>query len=213
MGIKRNLSGHTLESPKVGGELNPDPPRLPPPSPHPCYPVHISIMQLFERRSKFVKTSHERELWKQVTATYMSDEETESEGDGFVIRIPSWKSDLLNKVLSRLDKRYDAKRATSCSKPKENRKIGTCSTREVPEGIPKWAVKKVSSSSSVSTDVSPSSSTVIDRTPTSNPGHRRTARPIGLFNDGSSNDEGSEESDESDDELDPMIRAATMELC
>ena len=120
---------------------------------------------------------------------------------------------ILNKVLSRLDKRYDAKRATSRSKPKENRKIGTCSTREVPEGIPKWAVKKVSSPSSVSTDVSPSSSTVIDRTPTSTPGHRRTAMPIGLFNDGSSNDEGSEESDESYDELDPMIRAATMKLC
>lgn len=51
----------------------------------------------------------------------MSDEETDSEDEGFIIRTPSWRSDLLNKLIARLDRRYEEKRksATSRSKPKE----------------------------------------------------------------------------------------------
>ena len=41
------------------------------------------LLQLFDRRSKFV-CSNERELWGQLNAVYMSDEETDTENEGFI---------------------------------------------------------------------------------------------------------------------------------
>ena len=152
-----------------------------------------------------------------MTAAYMSDEETDCDDEGFIIRKPSWRSDLLNKLLLRLDKQYEDKRksATSRSKPKEKRKSGTFSTRQEPEGIPKWAFKKACESSPSSSGVSGDcgATETCSRTPTSTPGH--TAQPAYLFNDysdTSADNDSSSTDDESDDELSTMIRAATMKL-
>lgn len=176
-------------------------------------------MQLFERRSKFIKDANERTLWKHMTSVYMSDEETDYESEGFIIRKPLWRSDLLNKLLLRLDKRYDDQRKSATRrKPREKRKIGTFSIRKEPQGVPKWALKKTQSPSSSGSLSSNDSSieTPHDQdsiepgcsssslTPTSIPGH--TAKPTYLFDD-SSDDIGSSD-EQSDDEFSTMIRAA-----
>ena len=143
----------------------------------------------------------------------MSDEETDNEDEGFIIRKPSWRSDLLKKLIMRLDRRYENKRksSTSRSKPKEKRKPGNLSTRTQPQGIPKWALQQAPSSPqfcesrALSQDFN---EPLLSSTPI------HTLQPdVNLSSEDSANEyENSDADDESDEELSTMIRAATMTL-
>lgn len=84
-----------------------------------------------------------------MSPAFMSDEETDDEG-GFTIRKPKWRSDLLNRLLSHLDKRYDDSRKNSTirTKPRERRQPGDSSERHKPFGAPAWAVQEESAPSS-----------------------------------------------------------------
>ena len=42
--------------------------------------MNVSVLQSFDRRSKYVKAANEAELWKQVTVEYMTDESDKEDG-------------------------------------------------------------------------------------------------------------------------------------
>ena len=155
----------------------------------------------------------------------MSDEETDNEGTGFTVHELSWRSNLLNRLLSRLDKRYDEhrKKSTLRTKAREIRILGEYSTRSKPFGAPKWTFQEQSSPTETGSltespmlQQSPGSSRD-SATPIAHLVHSNLSTPSGsmshalnptqLFN-GSEVDE----SDASDDELETLIRAATMKL-
>lgn len=191
-----------------------------------------------------MKGANERKLLKQISATYMSDEETDAEGTGFTVRKLSWRSNLLNRLLSRLDKRYEEQRKNSTlrTKPREKRTLGEFSTRGKPFGAPKWTFQELSTPPE--TDVSPSiqpppppcmqSPIIVQRspsngspgtsqdsavydTPTTNPVYHMPTTPSGSNSCALDPTQLFEEdpemsSDSSDDELETLIRAATMRL-
>ena len=72
----------------------------------------------------------------------MSDEETDNESNGFTVHKLSWRSNVLNRLLSRLDGRYDESRknSTICTKPREQRKLGEFSDRTKPFDAPQWTL-------------------------------------------------------------------------
>ena len=88
--------------------------------------IFLTFFLAYERRSKFIKGTSKRKLWKQLTPPYMSDEETDKESNGFTVHKLSWRSNVLNRLLSRLDGRYDESRKNSTihTKPREQRKLG-----------------------------------------------------------------------------------------
>lgn len=106
-----------------------------------CY---YHVMQVYDRRTRYVKGPNERNLWKQITAAYMSDEETDDEGNGFLVKKLQWRSNLLNRLVARLDKRYHESRnsTTVRKKPRESRKPGGHSLRKRPYGAPKWTYEE-----------------------------------------------------------------------
>ena len=195
----------------------------------------------------------------------MSDEETDEEDGGFITHKPNWRSDLLNRLLTRLERRYDNSRKNSTvrTKPRERRQLGEWSTRPKPFGAPKWTVQDLHPESPVATglqnssqsltpdpdiehvhpsdssySVTPNTSSPVRRTgsfsgtPSGIPDHRAgsfSGTPSGIPDHRAGSFSGtpsgipdhragpthlfiSSDSDESDDELTTLIRAATMQL-
>ena len=154
----------------------------------------------------------------------MSDEETDDDEGGFVIHRPSWRSDVVVKLMEKLDKRYEASRQSKehC-KPREQRRIGSSSNRPPPKGAPTWAImssSEDSSSSLLSTPTTPAS--VNSNSFTSPPPSSSQCTPIrtAVGNTASRSLSYLEETpctdiigdttdNQSDEELDIMIRAAT----
>ena len=163
----------------------------------------------------------------------MSDEETDNESNGFTVHKLSWRSNVLNRLLSRLDGRYDESRknSTICTKPREQRKLGEFSDRTKPFGAPQWTLMEPQDAESPITpptcdgrrqashnpEIYGHSSDLAstpcysmepvqrrnDRTPNSAPSH--SLQPAQLFQEW-------DEEYVSDEELDTLIRAATMRL-
>ena len=75
----------------------------------------------------------------------MSDEETDTEDSNtFLKRSLTWRSDKLNRLIQKLDKRYvDSRKRKENSKPLKNRKDGPLSERSQPACAPKWAIAEV----------------------------------------------------------------------
>ena len=114
-----------------------------------CKTSYCTFMQLFERRSKLIQGQNERSLWKHITPAYMSDEETDTENGGFTLYKPKWRSDLLNRLLLRLDKRYEESRKKSRAKPREKRVVSSqYSSRRQPLDALNWTVRKTPSNES-----------------------------------------------------------------
>ena len=91
-------------------------------------------MQIFERRAKEVKPS-EANFWHQITPEMMSDEE--KQGEVFIRRQPSYRSQELNKFLSKLDKRYEKKPS---HQPRITRVMGSPIIKDVPRFAKRWMV-------------------------------------------------------------------------
>ena len=87
----------------------------------------------------------------QLNSTCMSDEETDTEDEGFVVHKPEWRSKLVNRLVTKLDERYNSTRAKkSTSKPRSARRLGSLSQRQPPKNVPHWSLAKKSSQTSVS---------------------------------------------------------------
>lgn len=173
----------------------------------------------------------------------MSDEETDNEGTGFTVHKLGWRSNLLNRLLSRLDKRYDENRKNSTlrTKPREKRTLGEYSTRCKPFGASKWTFQEQSSLTETESPVSvqqspPTESPITPQrlssrralrtfqdsarsnidTPTADPMCSSQTTPSGSLSNALDPTQLFEESDVdnivSDDELETLIRAATMRL-
>ncbi len=184
----------------------------------------------------------------------MSDEETDDESTGFKIRKLGWRSNLLNRLLSRLDKRYDEsrKKSTVRTKPREKRTLGELSIRGKPFGAPKWTFQDQSFPTESPVTVQTGSPSVQQSSPTESPvpvhlsspsitpsgfppgriiepmrprelccqttpsgNQNLSLDPTQLFNSDSDRDVSDgdvSDGDVSDDELETLIRAATMRL-
>ena len=96
--------------------------------------------------------SGERDLWRNLSAAFMSDEETDDENEGFVVRKVGWRSNLLNRLIKKLDERYNLSRtrSTKC-KTRCARHLGSPSLRSPPKDVPIWAISKPSHSIPLST--------------------------------------------------------------
>lgn len=96
-------------------------------------------MQLFERRTKYA-VGREVPVMQALNEKFMSDEETDSEDSNSLRkRTPRWRSERLNKLIQKIDKRYTISREKENSKPLKIRKTGTPSERLMPACAPHWA--------------------------------------------------------------------------
>lgn len=93
-------------------------------------------LQIYERRSKFVKKGRESKSWKVVTADMMSDEEKTD--DTYVRHQPEYRSEKFTAFLDKLDER-SFKKQTNHARYK--RTIGTPVKKTPPQGIEKWMIK------------------------------------------------------------------------
>ena len=84
-----------------------------------------------------VKNAKEKKLWQDVTPDMMSDEE--KIGEKYVRHQPSYRSDSLNKFVTKLDSRGDKKMSAH---PRTRRTIGSPRKLCAPTHARKWTVKK-----------------------------------------------------------------------
>ena len=132
-------------------------------------------LQLYERHTKHA-VGREIAVMQALNEKFMSDEETDSEdSNSFLKCSPTWRSDKLNRLIQKLDKRYfDSRKKRDNSKPLKSRKNGAPSKRLQPACTPKWAIAitlegSCSDSPTVS-DISPDeSASGCPTTVTSNP--------------------------------------------
>lgn len=93
---------------------------------------------------------------KQLNEKFMSDEESDSD-DSLVKRPLTWRSENLNKLISKLDKRFsNAREKKDNAKPMKVWKIGAPSTCLPPSISPNWAIE-IAADSMTSTSGTPSS--------------------------------------------------------
>ena len=97
----------------------------------------LPLLQTFERRGRLVVEA-EREMWKDVTAYMMSDEEDVGENT-FKTHQPEWRSAEFNVFLKQLDCRADTK-AANRAHPHRNRILGTPLKTTAPVGASDWMV-------------------------------------------------------------------------
>ena len=97
--------------------------------------IGFFVRQIYERRSNVVKEK-EAEKWKHVTPDMSEEEE---EGDSFIRHQPSWRSDIFNHFLEKLEGRYKAKHARSLAKP---RTYGEPVQKPPPASAPSWMVRQ-----------------------------------------------------------------------
>lgn len=77
----------------------------------------------------------------------MSDEETDTENEGFIIHRVEWRSRPINRLIAKLDECYNSSRAQiSKCKTKSARRLGPPSLRTSPRDAPHWAVTKSTNS-------------------------------------------------------------------
>lgn len=103
------------------------------------YNCNDKPLQKYERRGRLVGET-EREMWKHVTASMMSDEE-DIGGNTFKVHVPKWRSDELNVLLCELDSRADAKAAYR-SHPRRSRIQGTPHKVPAPSVSQDWMIRK-----------------------------------------------------------------------
>ena len=63
------------------------------------FSIIITCMQQYDRRSKMVRDTDERNLWGQLNSSYMTDEETDDEGGGFIQHKLKWRSTILDRLV------------------------------------------------------------------------------------------------------------------
>ena len=81
-------------------------------------------------------------LLSKLSEKYMSDEETDTENDGFIQRTPKWRNGHLSKLLMKLDEKYSKSSKTDKTRPTKPRRQGPYSDRMPPLNAPKWALSK-----------------------------------------------------------------------
>ncbi|KAL5517950.1 hypothetical protein EMCRGX_G003600 [Ephydatia muelleri] len=105
-----------------------------------------SQKKLYLKRQTVLKDEQERKKWAEIDPSYMTDE-SDYEKDLKKVKVthkPVWRSNLLNRLVHKLDKRLAAKKETveyTGFKQKE-RVAGLVSLSLVPNNAPAWAVDK-----------------------------------------------------------------------
>ena len=93
----------------------------------------------------------DKEKWTKIMKTYMmSSEESDSDpnNDDIIIKPLEWRSAIVNRFLSKLDEKLIETRSPQATRQHKCRiKSRTCSERDIPNGIPKWAIKTETSPS------------------------------------------------------------------
>lgn len=101
-----------------------------------------------------LKSGREKELWQDVTPDMMSDEE--QIGENYVRHQPSYRSDALNKFITKLDNRGDKKMSAH---PRTKRTMGSPRKLCPPSHARKWTVKNERIHSATEQDGSEDTST------------------------------------------------------
>ena len=96
------------------------------------------ILQSYERRSRAIKVSSEKEMkyWGQFTPDMMSDEE--KVGDQYICHLPSYRSDKLHKFIQRLDNWLEGTRS---SHARHTRVLGSPVEKQPPPRAKGWMLK------------------------------------------------------------------------
>ena len=71
---------------------------------------------------------------------YMTDEETDTENDGFIKRTPKWRNSHLSKLLMKLDEKCSKSSKMDKTRPMKPCRQGPYSDRMPPLNAPKWAL-------------------------------------------------------------------------
>eukprot|EP00731_Ephydatia_muelleri_P034664 Em0071g5a len=114
-----------------------------------------SQKKLYLKRQTVLKDEQERKKWAEIDPSYMTDE-SDYEKDLKKVKVthkPVWRSNLLNRLVHKLDKRLAAKKETveyTGFKQKE-RVAGLVSLSLVPNNAPAWAVDKADAAEAQST--------------------------------------------------------------
>ena len=87
-----------------------------------------------------MKEGREASLWGDVTPDMMSEEE--KDGEVYVRHAPAYRSNSLNRFISKLDHRLDTDIPNKTSHPSLERRVGSPRDKPVPKGCKKWIVKK-----------------------------------------------------------------------
>ena len=96
------------------------------------------FMQSYERRSKAIKKTSEKEkkYWADVTADMMSDEE--KMGDSYVRHPPDYRSERLNRFIQKLDERLGS---TPSSHARHTRVLGSPVEKRIPANAKAWMLR------------------------------------------------------------------------
>ena len=98
----------------------------------------ILFMQCYERRSKAIKNTSEKEkkYWSDITADMMSDEE--KEGETYIRHPPGYRSERLNRFIQKLDERLDSMPSRHA---RHSRVLGSPVEKQVPAKAKAWMLK------------------------------------------------------------------------
>lgn len=84
-----------------------------------------------------------KEKWKKVLQSdLMSSEESSTESDDVFVKPIPWRAEIVNKFFVELDAKVVEKKTSQASRQRKPRKMSVSpSSRSVPRGVPKWAIK------------------------------------------------------------------------
>ena len=85
------------------------------------------------------KKESEMQTWEYITPDMMSEEEEDGDQDGFIRHQPSWRSNVLNRFISKLEKRIKKNSKNSLAK---KRRHGTTIDKDAPPNLPSWMTEK-----------------------------------------------------------------------
>lgn len=92
---------------------------------------NVAFLQSYERRCKAVRGAKERKYWNDVTVDMMSDEERA--GEKWVRHRPSYRSELFNRFIDKLDCR-----AANGERARFPRDLGSPRSKNPPTCAKKW---------------------------------------------------------------------------
>ena len=95
----------------------------------------LHFLQAYERRCKAVRGSKEQKYWKDITVEMMSDEERV--GEKWVRHRPSYRSDLFNRFIDKLDGR-----ATTIDRARFPRDAGSPRVKHPPQCAKQWMLSQ-----------------------------------------------------------------------
>ena len=109
-----------------------------------CLYVHIQKLQ--DKTAVFNKlklSAKDKEKWERVLISdIMSSEDSCSDNDDVFIKEIPWRSQIVDTFRSKLDEKVWELKSPLAKRMRKERKVSkNVSERDIPSGIPKWAIK------------------------------------------------------------------------